>query len=93
MIVVDTSAVVDALAGWPPNNRLRARLAQDGDLHAPHVVDVEFLHVLRRLVRSKNLSADRAEDARADFSNLNIVRYPHLPLSERIWELRDTFTA
>lgn len=93
MIVIDTSAVVVALAGQPPNARLRRRLAQDGDLHAPHLIDIEFLHVLRRLTSSQELSMERAADARLDFSDLAIVRYPHQALADRIWELRDNFSA
>ena len=68
------------------------RLAQDSDLHAPHLIDVEFLHALRRLVLG-GLSPDRAEDARLDFADLAIVRYPHEPLADRMWELRHNVSA
>jgi predicted nucleic acid-binding protein len=93
MLVVDTSAVVAALVGRPPDRKLVARLAADGDLHAPHLLDVELLHVLRRLVAGGHLSADRAADARADFADLVIMRYPHLPLADRIWALRPNLSA
>jgi predicted nucleic acid-binding protein len=88
VLVVDTSAVVDALAGRPPDERLLARLGADGDLHAPHLLDVELLHALRGLVLAGHLSEDRAADARADFADLAIVRYEHGLLADRIWELR-----
>ena len=39
------------------------------------------------------LSDERAADARTDFGDLAIVRYPHIALSERIWELRHNLTA
>lgn len=93
MVVVDTSAVLAALVADPPNPRLCERLSEDGDLHAPHLVDVEFIHALRRLVRRRELSLDRAEAARKDFADLLVVRYPHEPLMERMWELRDNVTA
>jgi len=93
VLVVDTSAVVDALAGRPPDERLLARLSADGDLHAPHLLDVELLHTLRRLVAAGHLSEDRAADARADFADLTIVRYEHGFLADRIWELRHNLTA
>ncbi len=93
MIVVDTSAVVSALVVVPANVPLRRRIADDGDLHAPHLIDVEFLHVLRRLTTSGALSADRAADARTDFADLAIVRYPHHALADRIWQLRENLTA
>lgn len=93
MLVVDTSAVVEVIAGRTPPEHLVARLATDGDLHGPHLIDVEVLHVLRRLAQSGDLSDDRAHDARADFADLVVLRYPHAPLADRAWELRDNLTA
>ena len=93
MIVVDTSAVIGVLAGKPRVPRLVDRLIGDGDLHAPHLIDVEFQHALRRLVVSGTISDDRAADARMDFANLTIVRYPHVSLANRMWELRHNVTA
>jgi predicted nucleic acid-binding protein len=93
VLVVDTSAVVAALVGRPPDRRLADRLGTDGDLHAPHLLDVELLHALRRLVRTGSLSADRAADARADFAELTVVRYGHEPLADRAWQLRDVLAV
>lgn len=92
MIVVDTSAIVQLLTG-PPDAALSNRLTDDGDLHVPHLLDVEFLHALRRLVRTGVLSAQRAQDAQGDLRGLNLERYPHLGLVDRMWELRDNLTA
>ena len=92
MIVVDTSAALDALVGRPSDERLVARLGED-ELHAPHLIDVELLHALRRLVAAGDLSDDAAADARSDFADLVIIRYPHQPLSDRMWELRHNLTA
>ncbi|HLI61450.1 MAG TPA: type II toxin-antitoxin system VapC family toxin [Solirubrobacteraceae bacterium] len=93
MLVVDTSAVLAALADAAPDPALVARLADDSDLHAPHLIDVEILHALRALVRSGQLSADRAQDVRTDFDELAITRYGHQPLADRIWKLRDNLSA
>ncbi len=93
MIVVDTSAVIGVLAGQPRVARLVDRVINDGDLHAPHLIDVEFQHALRRLVVDGGISDDRAADARMDFANLTIVRYPHVSLADRMWELRPNVTA
>ena len=65
----------------------------DGDLHAPHLLDIEFLHALRRLTLRGELSDDRAHDARVDFADLALVRYPHEQLADRVWELRRNVTA
>ncbi len=93
MIVVDTSAVLAALLARPPNARLVTRLAADGDLHAPHLVDVEFLHALRRLLRRGEVTGDRVAQVRLDFADLSITRYPHTMLADRIWALRENLTA
>jgi predicted nucleic acid-binding protein len=93
MLVVDTSAVLAALASRPPDPALVKRLADDGDLHAPHLIDIEILNALRGLVRGGQLSEDRAQDVRTDVEDLAIVRYGHQPLADRVWALRDNFTA
>ena len=93
MLVLDTSAALAALVARPVDPDLVARLADDGDLHAPHLIDVEILHALRGLVRGGTLSADRAADVRSDLAELRINRYGHEPLADRIWELRDNLTA
>jgi predicted nucleic acid-binding protein len=90
MIVLDASAVVDLLASADRETALVERVRVDGDLHAPHLVDIEVAQALRRLAASGSLSSDRATDALGDAALLPIVRYPHLALVERAWELRHT---
>ena len=64
------------------------------DYHrAPHLLDVELQHALRRLVLSGAIGEDRATAARADFADLTIVRYPHVVVADRMWELRHNVTA
>jgi predicted nucleic acid-binding protein len=93
MIVVDTSVVVDALVVRPLNHRVAERLLGAGDLCAPHLIDTEFLSVLRNLARAGVLNSVTAAAARADFERLSILRFDHLPLSDRVWQLRDNATA
>jgi predicted nucleic acid-binding protein len=93
VIVVDTAVVVEALIGRPRNEALLDRLRAEDELHAPHLIDLEFLQVLRSLVLAGQINVDRAGDARTDFHDLRITRYPHEPLADRIWELRDNMPA
>ncbi len=93
MLVVDSSAVLAALAARYPAAGLVERLAEDGDLHAPHLIDTEVLHALRRMLRRGQISDERAHDARTDYAELTLVRYPHEPLNDRVWELRENLTA
>jgi predicted nucleic acid-binding protein len=92
VLVVDTSALLAALLDDPRPLRLLERLSGE-EFHAPHVVDIEFTDALRRLVATGQLMSDRAVRGRADFADLTIVRYPHRPLLDRMWELRRNLTA
>ncbi len=86
-------AVLESLAANDPAPRLTERLAADGDLHAPHLIDTEVLHALRSMRRTGRITEERAADARRDFAELSLVRYPHHPLSNRVWALRHNLTA
>jgi predicted nucleic acid-binding protein len=92
MVVADASAVVESVAGGEVAPRLQARLRAE-DIHAPFLVEIEAVQALRRLVREGYLSEDRATTARDHLDALPLVLYPHRPLMERIWELRDNHTA
>jgi predicted nucleic acid-binding protein len=92
VLIVDTSALVAALLEDPRPFTLLDRLSGE-EFHAPHLVDVEFTHALRRLLATGQLTPDRAARGRTDFADLAIVRYPHTPLLDRMWELRENLTA
>lgn len=62
-------------------------------LHAPEVIEPEVLNALRRLVRHGLLGSDRATEAVADLGDVRLVRYPHAPLRDEIWHLRDRLSA
>lgn len=91
MIVLDASAMVEALIGRDADDALLD--AMSGDLHAPHLLDVEVLSVLRGLTLGGRLDADRASQAHRDHFAFTIRRYDTAPLAERIWQLRHRFTA
>ena len=94
MIVVDASAITELLLQTDLGVRVEQRLYRDeGDWHAPHLLDVEVASALRRLVRSRELSSQRAEEAIVDLGLLRIVRHGHLDLAARAWELRQNVTA
>lgn len=93
MLVVDTSAILHALIGKPRDERLARRLSEDGDLHAPHLIDVELLHALRGLLQGGKLGPERVQDVRTGLRELTIVRYPHSPLADRAWDLRHNLTV
>lgn len=94
MIVVDASAVLELLLASSLGARIARRLFAPGEtLHAPQVLDLEVAQVLRRFVRSRELSAQRGAEALLDLLDLPLTRYPHEPLMGRVWELRENVTA
>ena len=91
MIIVDASAMVEALVGRAPHEELLNALS--GDVDAPHLLDVEVLSVLRGLLRGGKLDAPTAEQARLDYFAFTITRHETAPLADRIWQLRHQFTS
>jgi predicted nucleic acid-binding protein len=64
MIVLDASALIDWLFQTPAGQRIEHRIyARQDSLHSVHLLDVEFLRVLRRLVREGTLAPRRAVEA------------------------------
>ncbi|NEE02231.1 type II toxin-antitoxin system VapC family toxin [Phytoactinopolyspora halotolerans] len=92
-LVVDNSVIVYALIEARSNDVLRQRLSAPRVLYAPHFIDFEFVNALRGLVLGGKLTTDRANDARTDFADLSIQRYPGAVIAERAWELRHNFTV
>ena len=64
----------------------------DPDLHAPHLIDVEFLHALRRLHARGKLNSTEANQLLESMRDLRIERYAHTPLVTRVWAWRDNLT-
>ena len=94
MIVVDASAVTELLLHTRLGGRVTERLFRKADeLHAPHLLDVEVVQALRRLVRIGDVGSERAEEALQDLAILAIRRHPHFDLLSRAWELRDNLTV
>ena len=94
MIVLDASAAVDWLLRTPAGQRIEQRIyGRQETLHSVHLIDVEFVQVLRRLVREGALTAKRAEEAIDDMAALRIVRYAPVLLVQRIWRLRQNLSA
>lgn len=94
MIVLDASAVIDWLLQTPTGRRIEERIySRNESLHAPHLLDLEIMQVLLRLVREEAVSVHRAEEAIRDFLDLKISRYPHFVLLPKIWRQRHNLTA
>ena len=89
MIVVDASAALDALLS---SGEARRRLGSES-VAAPHLVDSEICHSLRRLCRLGTISVQEADRLLGKWARLGIQRYGMVAHLGRVWELRNNLTA
>jgi predicted nucleic acid-binding protein len=93
VIVLDASAAVELLTGGPLANAIQRKLAERaGSLLVPHLLDVEVVSAIRRLVSARRIDSHRSGELLADLAALPAERLAHTPLLGRIWELRHNFT-
>jgi len=94
MIVVDASALVEFLLRTLTGVTVGTRIfADDHSLHAPHLLDVEVAHAVRKFVARGVVAHERGAMALQLLTDLSIVRYSHLGLLRRVWQLRDNVSA
>ncbi len=73
---------------------MKSRLRQgDQDFHAPHLLDIEVIHVIRRFWILGEIDDQRAREAIGDLTAFPVRRHPHYPFGSRVWELRHNLTA
>ena len=93
MIVVDASVLVVGLVDdGPDGDVVRGRMRGES-LAAPQLLDLEVISVLRRRAQAGSLDQRRAGQALSDLIAVPVQRWPHRPLIERCWELRENLTA
>lgn len=94
MIVVDASALLEALLRTPAAGPVEERLfAPRETLHAPHLIDVEIAQLIRRYAAAGEIDSERGRAALTDLADLRLRRYPHDFLLPRIWDLRHNLSA
>jgi predicted nucleic acid-binding protein len=89
-LVLDASAVVEALIGTDVGVRVRARM-QGHSLQAPAHLDAEVLSALGRLHRSGSLPEQTVSECLEDLADAPIARYPLSDLLTATWQGRDRF--
>jgi predicted nucleic acid-binding protein len=93
VLVVDASALVAYLTEGEHSEQVRAQLLKPGEvLWAPHLVDAEVGHVLRRETLAGELGSAAARAALEDLSNLPLRRASHRGLLARAWALRENLS-
>lgn len=92
MIVVDSSALIDALLDDALFERL-VHLSKENELVAPSHLDVECLHALRKLERLGIVSNEEAETGVFTLENLQCKRVPIKSMLQKMWKIRVNFSA
>ena len=94
MTVVDASVVVELALSTPASGQIGRWLRTGaGTLHAPHLLDLEVAHAVRRMCLSGEVTTERGARALEILAGMALLRHPHGPLLSRIWELRHNLTA
>ncbi len=94
MIVIDASALVEALLGMPASEQVEEWLFGSREaVHAPHLIDAEIAQVVRRYASRGYISAETGHSAMIDLMDLQLLRHRHDFLLPRVWELRNNLTA
>jgi predicted nucleic acid-binding protein len=94
VIVTDASVLVAMFLRMEGADAIEARLLGSGlSAQAPHLVDAEVAHVVRRYAANRQISPERGGDLLADLVDLPLRRHAHDWLLPRVWELRHNFTA
>jgi predicted nucleic acid-binding protein len=94
MIVLDASAVVEVVLASARGRRVSERLApRRSSLHAPHLIDVEVVHAVRRFAASGVIDESRGRAALIALEDFGLERYGHSDLLPRMWALRHNLTA
>jgi predicted nucleic acid-binding protein len=90
MPVVDASVLAEYLGDAKGAEVARRRLFTDRSrLWAPHLIDAEVGHALRRGVRRGEIGVDAAGGALDDLIVMPLRRVRHRELIPRAWELRE----
>lgn len=87
-LVLDASAVVEALLGSTTGLAVRQRL-RSTQLHAPAHLDAEVLSALRRLHRAGDIAADAVTTRLTELAAAPITRHPLPELLTSAWQIRD----
>jgi predicted nucleic acid-binding protein len=92
LYVIDASAATEYLLRTPLGLKL-ADVIADAALAAPELLDVEVLSVIRRAVRRRQLTDQRALLAIEDLMDWSIDRISHKALVWTAWQHRNNVSA
>ncbi|MEE8407913.1 MAG: type II toxin-antitoxin system VapC family toxin [Acidimicrobiia bacterium] len=96
MIIVDASVLIPLLMEYQEESddieKAMQRMGWE-PLGAPHVIDLEVAHTVRRLLRAERINERVASGALSGIMEMRLSRFPHDLLLPRIWQLRHDLSA
>jgi predicted nucleic acid-binding protein len=92
-LVVDSSVVIAALVDTGADGRWAEDVLARGTLHAPDLMRVETVNILRRLEQATRITVREAGAAFDDLMQLAVEFHPIDPFAERVWRLRHSVTS
>ncbi|MDE2902711.1 MAG: type II toxin-antitoxin system VapC family toxin [Chloroflexota bacterium] len=94
MFVLDASGAIELVLNTAAGKRIASRLDDPAEtVHAPHLIDVEVAHVLRRYASLGALSDRRCEQALSHWRELDVERHSHDLFLDRIRQLCHNVSA
>ena len=94
MVVVDASAIVNALLPTAKRDAIVDRLTRPGEpAHAPSVIDLEVVHALRRMERAGRFGGAAGAAILGAHRSFALERHPPADFLDRIWDLRHNLSA
>lgn len=93
MLVLDASAAVELILRTDVGDEVLRHLDSTHTLHAPELLGLEVVSVLRRLLHAREISESDADDALQLLRSLGIEWYEHEPFLARCLELRHHLSA
>lgn len=91
-LVVDSGTLVNILLANGEQPVAAVGPLAGHDLTAPHLIDVEVLSTTRKLILRHDIPKHDADALLRDFKRTTIERFPHAPLFDAAWELRENIT-
>jgi predicted nucleic acid-binding protein len=91
VLVVDASAVAELILDTDVGARVLDRLGEH-TLHAPDIIGLEIVSVLRKLLLADELDRRQATAVLERWADLGVEIYDHSPLLARCLELADNAT-
>jgi predicted nucleic acid-binding protein len=92
LLVVDASAVVAALGPPDPKAEWAVRTMAETRTVTTQLLPFEVAAALRNMQLKGTIDTTTASSAHRDLQSLPVELWPHRPLAERAWALRESVT-